>query len=289
VTDPVDAVILAFLDHIEGGAPRPTLDHLADPDRERAQAIMDDLVTARGIDPRSTRPSIESLLEGTPLAGLIPALGDVAGADLETIRRVLAGVDARATVVLDATLPVGPTVVVSYLDLRARFLTVPAARPTVTKKVRGQVEAIFREDPDSSRVGVVAARGAELLTQLLSVDEMADAITTPRGEPHTRWEPPLPLALAARRLLEQSAPEWPAFDFNQAFSSPLDVAGVAVEIAGRVIARESARSYRGDKRRAYRALVGQEHLFADLVARISAQGSGVDLDEEITKIARAAA
>jgi hypothetical protein len=289
VTDPVDAVILAFLDHLEAGAPRPPLDHLTGPDRDRAQTIMDGLVAARGVDPRATRPSIEALLEGTPLAGLIPALGDTAGADLAIIRRVLAAVDARATVDLDATFPVGPTVVVSYLDLRARFLTVPAARPTVTKKVRAQIEATFREDPDTSRVGVVAARGADLLTQVLSVDEMANTITTPRGEPHTRWQAPLPLTLAARRLLEQSAPEWPSFDFNRAFSEPLDVAGVAVEIAGQVIVRESARSYRGDKRRAYRGLVGHEHLFADLVARISAQGSGIDLDEEITKIARAAA
>jgi hypothetical protein len=284
--DPVDAVILAYLDHLEGAGPAPALDHLGARDQARATQLMAAMRGGHGIDPRTPRPSIESLLADTPLAGLIPAL-DAAGAggpDLETVRGVLADVDARARVAVD-----GPSVVLSYLDLRARFLLVPAGAPTMTRKVRGQVEAIFRDDPDTSRVGVVAAGSPELATQLVAVDDVADTITTPLGERHARWEPPLPLMLAARRLLEQSAPEWPPFDFDRANASPLDVAELAAEIAGRIIQRESTRSYRGDKRRAYRTLVGHEHLFADLVSRISAQGRGLDLDEEITKITRAAA
>jgi len=285
MTDPVDAAVLAFLDHLESGAPRPDLDHLAQPDRARVRTIVNGLVTARGIDPRAERPAIESLLDGTPLAGLLPAhtTGDVTA-----VRRLLRGVDHRATVDIDPA-PEHPTVVLSYLDLRARFLLVPSDAPTVTAGVRGLVEAIFDGDPDTSRVGIVASASPELLTQVLSVDDVADTITTPRGERHTRREPPLPLALAARRLLEQSAPEWPSFDFDRANSSPLDVAGVAAEIAGRIIARESARSYRGDKRRAHRALLGHEHLFADLVVKVAAQGSAIDLDEEISRITRAAA
>jgi hypothetical protein len=284
--DPVDAVILAYLDHLEGAGPAPAVDHLRERDRVRATQLMAAMRGGHGIDPRHPRPSIESLLADTPMAGLIPTLNHTGedAADLETVRGVLADIDRRARVAVD-----GPGVVLSYLDLRARFVLVPGAAPTMTRRVRGQVEAIFRDDPDTSRVGVVAAGSAELATQLVSVDDVADTITTPRGERHTRWEPPLPLTLAARRLLELSAPEWPPFDFDRANASPLDVAGLAAEIAGRIIQRESTRSYRGDKRRAYRALVGHEHLFADLVSRISAQGGAVDLDDEITKITRAAA
>jgi len=286
MNDPVDAVILAYLDHLEGEGPAPALDHLGQRDRARATQLMAAVSGGHGIDPRTPRPSIESLLADTPLAGLIPALDNTGrgGGDLETVRGVLADIDARARVAVD-----GPGVVLSYLDMRARFVLVLASAPTVTGRVRGQVEAIFRDDPDTSRVGIVAAGSPELATQLVSVDDVADTITTPRGERHTRWEPPLPLMLAARRLLEQSAPEWPPFDFDRANASPLDVAGLAAEIAGRIIQREATRSYRGDKRRAYRALVGHERLFADLVSRISAEGRGLDLDEEITKITRAAA
>jgi hypothetical protein len=287
MSDPVDAVILAYLDHLEGAGPAPSLDHLGEPDRARAAQLMAVVSGGHGIDPRAPRPSIEALLADTPLAGLIPALNDktrAGRADLKTVCGVLADIDARARVEVD-----GASVVLSYLDLRARFVLVPAAAPTVTRTVRGRIEAIFRDDPDTSRVGVVAAGSPELSTQLVSVDDVADTITTPRGARHTRWEPPLPLTLAARRLLEQSAPEWPPFDFDRAFSEPLDVAGVAAEIAGRIIERESTRSYRGDKRRAYRALVGHERLFADLVARVSTQGRGLDLDDEITKLTRAAA
>jgi hypothetical protein len=169
------------------------------------------------------------------------------------------------------------------------------------------VAALFDADPDTSRVGVVAARSDELMTRVLSADDLGRTITTPRGEPHLRWDPRLPLTLAARRILEQSAPEWPAFEFggadqrlivggadqrgtvDHAYGDPLDLTTVAAEIARRVIEREAGRSYRGDKRRAYQAMVGQERAFADLVARVCVPGTDLDLDEETERILRAAA
>ena len=286
--DPVDAVILAFLDYLEGVAERPTLQHLTDADRRRAEALLAGLVAGRGIDPHASRPSVESLLAGTPLAGLFRAVkpADVDSVDLTTVKRVLDDVDSRAQVDVDST---SATVVYSYLDLRARFLLVPTATPLVTEEVRAVIEAVFEGDPDTGRVGIVAARSDELLTQVLSAGDVGLTITTPRGEPHVRWDPHLPLALAARRILEQGAPEWPSFEFDQAHNDALDLTTVAAEIARRVIERESARSYRGDKRRAYKALVGHERAFADLVAKVSAQGTDVDLDAETTRILQAAA
>jgi hypothetical protein len=289
--DAVDAVVLAFLDYLEGVAPRPTLEHLTDADRPRAEALLAGLVAGRGIDPNASRPSVESLLVGTPLAGLFPEVTDAGGeqaggVDLTTVQRVLGDVDSRALVAIDSA---SATVVYSYLDLRARFLLVATATPVITEEVRAAVGTLFDTDPDTSRVGVVAAGSDELLTQVLSADDVGPTITTPRGEPHLRWDPRLPLALAARRILEQCAPEWPSFDFDQAQGEALDLATVAADIARRVIERESARSYRGDKRRAYKALVGHERVFAELVVKVSAPGSNVDLDEETTRILQAAA
>jgi hypothetical protein len=282
--DPVDTVILAFLDYLEGVAPRPSLDHLDPADRVRAAAHLDGLAIARGLDPYTSRPPIEALLAQTPLAPLLPALRPAEPADLRTLWTVLTDVDSRARAEID-----GASVVFSYLDLRTRFVLVPAATPAVTDEVRATVRRLFDADPDTSRVGVVAAASGELLTQLLAVDEIGDTITTPRGEPHLRWDPVLPLAMAARRMLEQSAPEWPGFDFDDARIEALDVAGIAAEIARRLIGHEAARPYRGDKRRAYQALIGQEQAFADLVARVAEPGTELDLDAETARIMRAAA
>jgi hypothetical protein len=64
---------------------------------------------------------------------------------------------------------------------------------------------------------------------------------------------------------------------------------VAAEIARAVIGREAARSYRGEKKRAYRDLVGQEEAFAEIIALVSARRSPVDLEAEISRITQAAA
>ena len=68
--DPVDGVILAFLDYVEGMGPPPTLDHLGDSDRPRAEALLDIVGAGHGIDPRASRPSVEAMLADTPHAGL---------------------------------------------------------------------------------------------------------------------------------------------------------------------------------------------------------------------------
>jgi len=287
--DPVDAVILAFLDYLEGLAPEPTLDHLDPDERTRAEAYLDGLAVARGLNSAGSRPAIEALLAGTPMAALVaPAIGVPGGdPDLATVATELAGVDPRARVTVEDSAE--PNVLLRYLDLRARFVLVPGPVPVVTEQVRGLVGRLFADDPDTSRVGVVAAGSDDLATQLLAADEIGSTITTPRGEPHLRWDRPLPLHLAARRMLEQSAPEWPAFDFDSARIEALDVTSLAAEIARRVIAREAGRSYQGDKRRAYQALVGQEDLFASLVARVTEPGRELDLDDETTRIARVAA
>ena len=51
----------------------------------------------------------------------------------------------------------------------------------------------------------------------------------------------------------------------------------------------AGRFYRGDKRRAYKGLVGHEQLFAELVARVSTHGGDLDLMMETTRITQAAA
>ncbi len=294
--DPVDGVIVAFLDHLEGIGPRPSLDELSDADREQARTYLSGLAVARTMDPHMSRPSVEALLADTPLAGLVTGRNPplpraarsssdaVSAADVAAVAEALRRVDDRIWVDIDQ----GRDVVLSYLDLRVRFVLVPGEQPHVSGAVRTRVQLAFQDDPDTSRVGVVAAGSPDLATQVIAPDDLGTTVTAPHGQPHRRWEPPLPLALAGRRLLEQNAPEWPSFDIDQVRPEPLDLPVLATEIARRLIERESGRSYRGDKRRAYAALVGHETTFADLVSRVSAPSGEVDLAAEIARIAGAA-
>jgi hypothetical protein len=71
--DRVDAVVEAFLDHLEGLSEAPALDDLGADERARAEALMRSLEAGRGIDPYASRPSLEQLLAGTPLETALDA------------------------------------------------------------------------------------------------------------------------------------------------------------------------------------------------------------------------
>jgi len=64
----VDDVLEAFSDHLEHGAPRPSLDHLDSHNRQLAENLMRLMETGRGIDPSASAPSLEALLAGTEFA-----------------------------------------------------------------------------------------------------------------------------------------------------------------------------------------------------------------------------
>lgn len=290
-SDAVDSVLLAYLDFLEGAGPEPAMDHLTADERSQAEALIASLRAGRGIDPHASRPSLEALLFGSEFESSAATAADTGrnAVTLMDLRSALAGVDQRTKAELDTSLA-EPTVVFSYLDVRVRFVLVDAGDPEVSDDVRATVAAIFMADSDTSHVGVVAARSDELVTQMLAVDDLGATITTPHGHRHDQWEPPLPLTMTARRVLEQTAPEWDAFDLDPSLAAPLDVADLARDIASRVVAREAARPFKGEKGRAYKALVGHEDLLADLVAKVSAtDGAAVDLEAETTRIARAAA
>jgi hypothetical protein len=68
-SDPVEAVITAYLDHLEHGVPEPSLQHLSDDDRQRAVELIDLMREGRGIDVYRPRPSLDALLAGTEFDG----------------------------------------------------------------------------------------------------------------------------------------------------------------------------------------------------------------------------
>lgn len=71
--DRIDAVIEAFLDFLDGVGDEPSLDHLDDDERARAERLIASLKAGRGIDPYASRPSLERLLADTEFEPVLQA------------------------------------------------------------------------------------------------------------------------------------------------------------------------------------------------------------------------
>lgn len=264
--DAVDAVLAAFTDYREGAGPRPSLDHLGPADRSLAEDLIRMMETARGIDPHASPPSLEALLAGTEFEGVLTTAAPPSpSSPIDAVRDVLGQLDPRAQAVADLS---GTFVTWAYLDVAVRFYLVAGDQPPADD-ASGQVSLIFDRDPDIDVVGLVAEGSEDLLTQMLSRYDIGTTLTTPSGRRHTNCQPPLPLLLAARRLLQDAAPEWGEFTLPGVRTDPLDLLTIATEESARLISAEYARRYQGEKSLAYKALVGREGVLANLVVDVS--------------------
>jgi hypothetical protein len=280
-SDAVDDVLAAFSDHLEHGAPRPLLDQLDPHDRQRAEELMRLMGTAGRIDPSASAPSLEALLSGTEfLDGLAPARAPAP--EIPVLRRlqdVLTDVDPRAEVRVDDE----GFVSFGYLDLLARFHPLETDDPRLPEDA---LRALFDADSYIDLVALVATQTAELLSRVVSRYDVDPTISTAANRPAPLAPPVLPLALAARAILEGSAPEWGEFGFDRAALDLVDVADLETKIATRLVAEEAKRRYQGDKALAYRGLVGHEHRLVELITIATQGGQPVDLAAEVERLAR---
>lgn len=280
-SDAVDAVLAAFSDHLAMGTVRPTLEHLDPHDRQVAADLMRLMDTGRRIDPSASAPSLEALLADTEFAAALPpaTLRPVPPV-LDQLRDVLTGIDPRAEVIAEP----GGFVSFAYLDLLARFHLVDGDEPTVAERV---IKALFDADVDVDLIGLVAVATPELLTRVVSRYDVDTTVSTAAGRPVA---PPsaLPAVLAARQIMEHSAPEWGGFGLDGGLvDDVVDVASLAGHFATMLVAGEAKRRYQGDKALAYRSLVGHEHRIAELVARASLLGQvPFDPAAEVDDVAR---
>lgn len=280
-SDAVDAVLAAFSDHLAIGTVRPTLEHLDAHDRQVAADLMRLMETSRRIDPSASAPSLEALLAGTEFADALLAVAPMSALPLlHQLRNVLIGVDPRAEVVAE---PEG-FVSFAYLDLLARFHPVDGKEPTLAHHA---VKVLFDADVDVDLIGLVAAETPELRTRVVSRYDVDTTVSTAADRP-VAPQPALPAVLAARRIMEHSAPEWGGFGLDSgSVDNVIDVASVAGQFATKLVAEEAKRRYQGDKALAYRSLVGHEQRLAELVAAASLpRETPVDLATEVDRIAR---
>jgi hypothetical protein len=280
-SDAVDAVLAAFSDHLAIGTARPMLDHLDPHDRQVAADLMRLMETGRRIDPSASAPSLEALLADTEFADALPAAAPkLAPPVLHQLRDVLTEVDPRAEVVAE---PEG-FVSFAYLDLLARFHLVDGDEPTLADHT---VKALFDADVDVDLIGLVATETPELLTRVLSRYVVDTTVSTAANQP-VASPPALPAVLAARRIMEHSAPEWGGFGLDGgSVDNFVDVVSLAAHLATKLVAEEAKRRYQGDKALAYRSLVGHEHHLSELVATaVLPREVPFDLAAEVDRIAR---
>lgn len=278
--DAVEEVLAAFSDHLEHGSPRPALDHLNPHDRRLAEDLMRLMETSRRIDPSASAPSLEALLADTEFADTLPVAAPTPEAPaLHRIRDLLTDVDSRADVHVDDE----GFVSFGYLDLLARFHPFETDDPSLPDSA---LRALFDADPYLDLVALVATQTGELLTRVVSRYDVDPTISTAATRPGPSAPPVLPLALAARAILEQSAPEWGEFDLDRLARDLVDVVDLELDIATRVVAEEAKRRYQGDKAVAYRGLVGHEHRLVELITTATRPGEPVDLAAEVDHLVR---
>lgn len=279
-SDAVDAVLAAFSDHLEHGIPRPALDHLDRHDQQVAEDLMRLMETGRRIDPSASAPSLEALLVGTEFADALAPTGPTSEAPvLHRIHNLLTEVDPRAEVRVDDE----GFVSFGYLDLLARFHPLETDDPWLPEDA---LHALFDADSYVDLVALVAVQTRELLTRVVSRYDVDPTISTAANRAPSAAPPVLPLVLACRAILEDSAPEWGEFGLDRVALHLGDVVELETQIAIRMVAEEAKRRYQGDKAVAYRGLVGHEQQLVGLITTATRRGDSVDLATEVDRLAR---
>lgn len=213
-SDPVDEVIQAYLDHLEEGAPEPSLDYLTHEDRALAEDLIDSLKAGRGIDPYHSRPSLHTLLADTDLAPLLDAPVNT-GLSLDAIRvEVVSALGAAAEPIVDSAAEdegVRSDALSRYGPLRIRFqyrddIATPAELALVDpREAVGAVHGRFSE----TAATVLIIGDAELSSVAIDQYDTEEFIGSPDGELHPPriTRPVLPLFDTLRRLVDELAPD----------------------------------------------------------------------------------
>ena len=172
----------AYLDYLEGARNEPpALEDLPEEQRRAAEAFIESIKAARGVDPHASRPSIERLLESWSRSSN-PAgeLGEVLQHHLRLT------VDSRAMVTPDAaSAAVG---LASTLVIQARGMRMRVVQETTSEDLghalddrAEDIARVFSAFPDSHAV-LYANAAQEHHAVVLDRGDVYRAIETPSGE-----------------------------------------------------------------------------------------------------------
>ena len=200
----------AFLDYLEGDRDQPpALEDLPEEQRPAAEAFVESITAARGVDPYASRPSIERLLAWrSPTNNRTGELGEV----LQDHLRLM--VDPKASVTPDAAsaaVGLASTSLILARGMRIRVVpetNSPDLEYALTVKAE-DIAKVFSAFPDSDAV-LYTTTGNEPLGVVVDRGDVCRSIETPSGEirdPRLR-RPITDAATACEKWLTGMIPEF---------------------------------------------------------------------------------
>lgn len=212
--DRVDAVVEAFIDHLEGLGEAPALDDLDVEERARAEALIGSLEAGRGIDPYASRPSLEQLLAGTPLETALEAH------DVDPRDDLLHRIRDRLTLYAPFHVDVWPDNAAAAIGIGSDFVALVSAQ-RLRIQIRSDVEPsrlasldpaavagpLYGAFPDTAGV-IVVHPGDELSSIAVDPFDTEPYIETPAGTVArpVMHRPIMPLEDTVRAYLDEIAP-----------------------------------------------------------------------------------
>ena len=171
-----------YLDYLEGArAEQPSLEGLPVESRRMAEAFIESITAARGIDPYASRPSIEQLMAyGAPTSESTSELRELLQAHLRL------AVDPLASVMPDAAssaIGLASVFVIHASGMRLRVVP-EATSASLARSFPGKVEAIarvFRSFPETHAV-LYTTTGSASSAVMVDRSDVHGAIETPSGE-----------------------------------------------------------------------------------------------------------
>lgn len=271
--DRVDAVVEAFIDHLEGLGEAPALDDLDVEERARAEALIGSLEAGRGIDPYASRPSLEQLLAGTPLETALEAHAVDPRDDL------LHRIRDRLTLYAPFHVDIWPDNAAAAIGIGSDFVALVSAQ-RLRIQIRSDVEPsrlasldpaavagpLYGAFPDTAGV-IVVHPGDELSSIAVDPFDTEPYIETPAGTVArpVMHRPIMPLEDTVRAYLDEIAPALDTtVDLAAMRADDVDPAAVARDAARRAVEHivQDGRRAKIDAKRATWSDIGEPEIDA---------------------------
>ncbi|HSJ44173.1 MAG TPA: hypothetical protein VK923_05760 [Euzebyales bacterium] len=271
--DRVDAVVEAFIDHLEGLGEAPALDDLDVEERARAEALIGSLEAGRGIDPYASRPSLEQLLAGTPLETALEAH------DVDPRDDLLHRIRDRLTLYAPFHVDIWPDNAAAAIGIGSDFVALVSAQ-RLRIQIRSDVEPsrlasldpaavagpLYGAFPDTAGV-IVVHPGDELSSIAVDPFDTEPYIETPAGTVArpVMHRPIMPLEDTVRAYLDEIAPALDTtVDLAAMRADDVDPAAVARDAARRAVEHivQDGRRAKIDAKRATWSDIGEPEIDA---------------------------
>ncbi|HEY7824370.1 MAG TPA: hypothetical protein VIG24_16120 [Acidimicrobiia bacterium] len=290
--DPVAEALNAYFEHLENGAPKPSLDHLTPAQRAEAEELIQLLDAGRGIDPEASRPSLAALLDRHPARHEMGAIADAASTLQSELRH---RVEESCTVNRDvAAHALGITsdllVVCRGHRIRVILEADPATLDELTPRRIGAIAGVFGAFADTA--AVLLATTPSLDGVVIEPQDIEPAVETPRGQVHPAHirRPVTDAATACAAFISELVPSFVTLapeELLQVEAPVIDFAAIATRCIDSV-AQRGSRAQIEAKRTAWLALGETEASWlTTLVSDLADESPGSeDLEGRLNTIVR---